>query len=185
MHSLYQINWFFLFFALHKSDNGGANSSYRQANVTKVDLPYGHEPPTYTSNTDNANKYALAQQQQQQQLRKGIVLNPTANSVANIYNQESTTDENAELNHSRTTQRSSSTPPPVFSVQNNQLTTEIIVKDDSEVRDRSRSESEDLHSLSISSKNNPATASLISNPTYKELARNESFYLNEFSSVKL
>ena len=133
--------------------------------------------------------------------RKGIVLNPSTTSVSNLYTHESNTDEGAEQNNNNfnNIHRSSSTPPPSFTSketlnnnnnnnqqqqqqQHQQMSTEIVVKDDLEIQERNHMSSEESNNNSLS---NPATASLISNPTYKELPRNESFYLNEFSSVKL
>ena len=166
-----------------------------QLNITTVELPFNL--PGSNENVNGGNNQIKFKRLINYQ-RKGIVLNPSTNSVSNLYTQESNTDEQAEQNiNYNNTHRSSSTPPPTLSTkdtlnnnnnnnntnQHHQLSTEITVKDDLEIQERNRiSSDESSHNNSLS---NPATASLISNPTYKELPRNESFYLNEFSSVKL
>jgi len=175
-----------------------SSSPYKtnQLNITTVELPF-NLPNSGENNNTNGNNNQIKFKRLINYQRKGIVLNPSTTSVSNLYTHESNTDEVAEQNNNNfnNIHRSSSTPPPSFTskeTQNNnnnqqqqqlqQMSTEIVVKDDLEIQERNHMSSEESNNNSLS---NPATASLISNPTYKELPRNESFYLNEFSSVKL
>jgi hypothetical protein len=180
-----------------------SSSPYKtnQLNITTVELPFNLPNSGENNNINGSNTNQIKFKRLINYQRKGIVLNPSTTSVSNLYTHESNTDEGAEQNNNNfnNIHRSSSTPPPSFTSketlnnnnnnnqqqqqqQHQQMSTEIVVKDDLEIQERNHMSSEESNNNSLS---NPATASLISNPTYKELPRNESFYLNEFSSVKL
>jgi hypothetical protein len=169
----------------HASHSISSLAPYRsnQINITKVELNNN------TGSILQAND--LGKLKSTVSMRKGIILNPATNSSSSIFNQESNTDEITEpstkYSNRDTGFNSVASTMPYYSKSNNLSTLSIAKTPTSAMNNNTTINSRDLSdtiNYSISSRNG-TTASMISNPTHKELARSESFYLTEFSNVKL
>jgi hypothetical protein len=153
-----------------------------QINITKVEL---------NNNTGSILQASdLSKLKSTVSMRKGIILNPATNSSSSIFNHESNTDEITETStkySNRDTGFNSVTSTMPYYSKSNNLNNLSSAKTPINAMNNTTLNSRDLSdtiNYSISSRNG-TTASMISNPTHKELPRSESFYLTEFSNVKL
>jgi hypothetical protein len=175
--------------------------SQQYASISPRSNKYTQSPPMNAPKNDITmySSYTQHVTQQNNRFRKGftntkggIVLNP-ATSLTSIYNHESNTDESIEFNNnnSNSNNLNSNQFSQPSSMTYNNLDTNSSKNDFSSSNSISNNNDKNNSnlatcstgaiSISINSKN--GTASILSNPTHKELPRHDTFYFNE--SVKL
>ena len=181
--------------------NHDSSFSQQYASISPRSNKYTQSPPSNTAKNDITmySSYTQHVTQQNNRFRKGltntkggIVLNP-ATSLTSIYNHESNTDESIEFNNnnSNSNNLNSNQFSQPSSMTYNNLDTNSTKNDFSSSNSISNNNDKNNSnlatsstgalSISINSKN--GTASILSNPTHKELPRHDTFYFNE--SVKL
>jgi hypothetical protein len=180
-----------------KSNNDSYSQQY--ASISPKSNKYTQSPPNknditmYSSYTQHVTQQNNRFRKGLTNLKGGIVLNP-ATSLTSIYNHESNTDESIEfnnnnsnpnnLNNNQFSQPSSMTYNNLDSNSTkNDFSSLNSISNNNDKSNNSNQATSSTGAISISINSKNGTASILSNPTHKELPRHDTFYFNE--SVKL